>query len=611
MKNSSAKWGKFFVSGLLTAGASLTLGLLSFGGLYAIYPSVALGLASFALATVYEGEIYNSNIKEALKKLLTPNYFKQLKANSVLNELLTQLLSQNDQQPTQFFIDYQIISSELNALTSIAHPSRAQKKHIRQLQKDLKLLQRQFAKSLFNELDLTQPYATELKELFEQLEQGQFQEKHIQENKAKQKLIRLGSYFSIITSALLSLGSVYLILETLTTLSFIHLSISSVILLSSLCGTAYGFLIYNTITDMVHNETMQNWYKELKHNITESSPAKAILLTLTSITLVGLALALTAFTAGTWWTIAKHSQNLPPFLRQIPNFVTAFFIPLFTGTATLSFTLENTKGSIDTVMGLFKSEDSHNSTPKLDNKKNIPLYQKLNPFKLLINLVETPLKMTGFILHICSIGVTTDRIPGIPAKISAAMSTVSEGFEDFHYFVHGEDHENHAGHDHSHDLPSRLIHLSLSPLYLLSSFWHYLGSQFTHTPVKFTTAWQQSFGEAHHHTHSGSSAEVSPLVAPIGWQQRKVLMCLNNEIERLNDNSPLAKTKQLAFQQLSEDIAAIDPSSQTATQQIKARLNSEDYTAVLAKHRSTLFRGNKTQSIENLEQLSNTFPLRG
>ena len=53
----------------LTLGASLTIGLLSFGGFYAIYPSIYLGITSGVLAAIYEGEIYMTNIEDASSKL--------------------------------------------------------------------------------------------------------------------------------------------------------------------------------------------------------------------------------------------------------------------------------------------------------------------------------------------------------------------------------------------------------------------------------------------------------------------------------------------------------------------------------------------------------------
>ena len=59
---------------ILTAGASLILGFLSFGGMYALLPFLPLAFAGFALSVSYEGEIYLQNIKGALKKLFKTNY---------------------------------------------------------------------------------------------------------------------------------------------------------------------------------------------------------------------------------------------------------------------------------------------------------------------------------------------------------------------------------------------------------------------------------------------------------------------------------------------------------------------------------------------------------
>lgn len=54
----------------LTIGASLILGFLSFGGMYALYPILPLAFAAFGLSVAYEGEVYLQNIKGAFKKYL-------------------------------------------------------------------------------------------------------------------------------------------------------------------------------------------------------------------------------------------------------------------------------------------------------------------------------------------------------------------------------------------------------------------------------------------------------------------------------------------------------------------------------------------------------------
>ena len=61
---------------LLTSGASLILGFLSFGGMLALSPLLPLAFAAFALSVAYEGEIYLQNIKGALNKLFKYNHMK-------------------------------------------------------------------------------------------------------------------------------------------------------------------------------------------------------------------------------------------------------------------------------------------------------------------------------------------------------------------------------------------------------------------------------------------------------------------------------------------------------------------------------------------------------
>lgn len=69
---------------LLTAGASIILGFLSFSGMYALYPLLGLAFATFALSVAYEGEIYLQNIKGALTKLFKSDYLEHRMAKEYL-----------------------------------------------------------------------------------------------------------------------------------------------------------------------------------------------------------------------------------------------------------------------------------------------------------------------------------------------------------------------------------------------------------------------------------------------------------------------------------------------------------------------------------------------
>src|SRR3990167_3092504 len=73
-----------FALTLLTLGASLILGLLSFGGMYALWPALVPALTGFFLSVIYEGEIYTQNLERAFEKIFNPNYFKKQLAKAFL-----------------------------------------------------------------------------------------------------------------------------------------------------------------------------------------------------------------------------------------------------------------------------------------------------------------------------------------------------------------------------------------------------------------------------------------------------------------------------------------------------------------------------------------------
>jgi len=76
---------------VLTLGASIILGFLSFSGMYVLWPILGLAIGAFVLSVVYEGEVYYQNIKGSLEKLFKPNYLKRQLAKECLRELLCKM----------------------------------------------------------------------------------------------------------------------------------------------------------------------------------------------------------------------------------------------------------------------------------------------------------------------------------------------------------------------------------------------------------------------------------------------------------------------------------------------------------------------------------------
>lgn len=69
---------------LLSFGATLTDGFLSFCGMYLLWPVLPFLIVSFLLSVSYEGEIYVQNIRASWDKLFKPGYLRRLFSNDFL-----------------------------------------------------------------------------------------------------------------------------------------------------------------------------------------------------------------------------------------------------------------------------------------------------------------------------------------------------------------------------------------------------------------------------------------------------------------------------------------------------------------------------------------------
>ncbi len=102
-------------------------------------------------------------------------------------------------------------------------------------------------------------------------------------------------------------------------------------------------------------------------------------------------------------------------------------------------------------------------------------------------------------------GVTSDRVPGISANLSAFLGILSEGFEDAHYFLpHHEEHDHdlnstlkerlsgESEHQHDNDLPSFILQKLFLPLYFLATLWDYAASH-VHKDKSLHLTFQQAW----------------------------------------------------------------------------------------------------------------------
>ncbi|CDZ75962.1 hypothetical protein BN59_00224 [Legionella massiliensis] len=312
--------------------------------------------------------------------------------------------------------------------------------------------------------------------------------------------------FSAVSGFFMSLGITYLLVEAFSMLPILA-AISAATLpaiivpLALICGAAYTFLIYNAVTDMIHNDTLRKWYYKIRDDLKQGITLRSVSLAVSAVVLLSLTIALTVCTAGTWWTVAKNARPLFEWMRRMPSFIMGVVTPLFLGVSQLIFNLQNTSESLEMIDNATRAEegffariakgiaDTYHHV--MDNENWL---QIINPFRLLLKLTVTPLRLLFFFGHLISIGVTADRVPGIPEIVSAILGIISEGFEDAHYFVgdllHNHDHHHHGikdlarerlgeghGHSHDNDIPSRLLNFIFTPLYAAAAGWDYAATR--------------------------------------------------------------------------------------------------------------------------------------
>lgn len=512
---------------LLTSGASLILGFLSFGGMFALWPVLPLAFTAFVLSVAYEGEIYLQNITGSWNKLFKFKYLERQLAKQFLSEHFPDTDAKDC--PT-FFKDYDIQLQRVHAFGD-KPLTLASKKLKKYEEKTLADMEKWFSLMLFSgETQGVAPYAKAITTWIKQQQNPSKEDIVAKKNRDTNNVWRMKG-FSALAGVFMSVGTSYLLIEAFSAIPFFATIPFStwplfIIPMAAIAGAAYGLLTYNTITEMYNNETLTKWLKNL-------SPQENVKKTALAYCLVTLALVLTICTAGTWWTVIKETRPLFGWMEKLPRFIMGVINPLITGLSAVIFNLENTHQSLEWIMPTPSKEkvveshkpmtghSAHMKTPRRTKKEHF--LQKMNPFRFILMLTITPLRLVLFAGHLISIGVTADRLPGVSTLFSAVIGIISEGFEDFHYFFsHGEVFEdfhyflhqydeighqhdsacNHHheqasevqqlrdarlkkghGHDHSHDIPTQVIKGLLTPIYYLAALWDCLSSKLNQDPA--------------------------------------------------------------------------------------------------------------------------------
>jgi len=197
----------------LMVGASLTMGLLSFSGILAIWPILSLAIGAFVLTVAYEGQVYLENIMESFKKLFKSNQLERQLAKTCLREHC--FLQEPEKNRPQFLKDYEL---QLHQLHRFEHKrldkeSGERKRHI---EKKLADMEKWFSTQLFSEQEGVTNYQKELRLwLDKQRENGtisllaEFQTKR----KTRHFTYQIIKVFCLISGVFMGLGTTYLLVE--------------------------------------------------------------------------------------------------------------------------------------------------------------------------------------------------------------------------------------------------------------------------------------------------------------------------------------------------------------------------------------------------------------
>ena len=474
---------------ILTSGASLLLGFLSFTGFLSIWPILPLAFASFGLCIVFDGDVISKNIYAAMDKLLNPYYFEYAFGKHFLLTNAPDPYSFSRQSGIScplFFSDYDIELQNKHRITSNPEESDYEKK-ILQCERRLQKMEEWFSHQLYDTTSSETEYAKSVKDWLTSLPQVSIEKEKLRQFKSRNLMAQ---NFSLLAGFFMGLGTTYLLMEALMAIPVLAalsgpLLPAIILPIAIISGIAYALQTYHALTDMLAHKTIERWYQK----IMEELEAKNYLFPTIAIFLCIAAAALTICTAGTWWTIAKQGKPLFEWMKQLPTVIMGVITPIITGIASLAFTLQNTSESLQLVETLMKAEAAGTETaPAIPLA---PAYIRYNPFGLLITSLVDPLRMLLFVGHTVSNGFTSTQIPWVPHVFSTGIGSLVDAGADLHFFYHPP-HKTHnhtssglrkqrleEQHEHQHNIPEQLIHLLFTPLVWLAAAWDYTLSNIT------------------------------------------------------------------------------------------------------------------------------------
>ncbi|MES2999016.1 MAG: hypothetical protein V4700_06860 [Pseudomonadota bacterium] len=562
----------------------------------------------------------------------------------ILQEQFVALIKEKEDRDCAFLISYKANQTFLAKAKSLDRKlSDNEKEVIEQAEIRLKILRKSLVENvpLKKESTLTDISPILLKQL----------EKEFSAAKIKLWLLRFGMLFSLLVATAVGVFTFYTFPATLISLGLLtSTTVLSAIVwpLAIFTAIAYGILIYNTITDLIINETLTQWWKNIKQEAAQSNDKQHLLKYLSLIA---------------WKTLSKFFSKIIDWFKRKPKEscfsyglrivlslavisfgiiaalttgYTAFTqlqkcvtlavcvitaLPLFLGD--LLFILKNSFDSIALLIGI--SFSNLFNPIKAWWKKLKAQLQTENYLQLALHLVRLPLmfllsvfKLSVFLYHIIFSSVASDRFFNFSFALTVFFAAGSELLTDICPLfgkAEGEEHD----HDHGGIFNWLAKLIFIVPTTLLGVF-NWLLSQlnrFSSNPtlkvLTFSEAilkeWHQ-FDIRHIHPEESNVNEVLAIgketQLPREIALGKAIEICNKQIKRLGDGvfkSKAEKNKTLIFTKCKEKL---DVASQNRTEikSIEELINPSEKN-ILAKHRHLTFFTKQTTSERKLDKIKN------
>ena len=497
---------KWALTHLLTGGVVVAIGLLSYCGMLVLFPSIPLALLAFIFAGLVEGEVFKQNITNGVAqlKLLGKKGLSHLIERAIDEQVCK--ASPETIANTPFLQDYltqqAIVKSFQHKKLTAAEKKRQAKEKAR-----LERMRQYWVLRILEES--AEPLSPHSLIAMVRKTLPALRRKRLLIYVSLPFCVAAGIGFGFATASALNIALLSLSLSALTPLVWP---------LAAVACVGYVFLIYNTVSDIICNETLSKWKHQIaawfkkgtnKHGEKESAWRHGLRVTGIGLLLtlaIGLGVLATLATAGTWWLAVKEGARLLPWLVRGANIIRNIIVPI-TFFTSLVFVLRNSLESVKHIIHTIQ-----NTHPLERLKKRflnwINSLKQFNPFRFLAEIIAAPFKMLVFIGHLIATGLAGDRTPGLSRSgtvASAVAGALSDGLVDGHYMDPGDHEEEHDhgvtshhdhehGHDHGHDdhdhglLLDAFLKVLLSPLYFLAAVWDFLV-----TPVTFRAALTKNF----------------------------------------------------------------------------------------------------------------------